>query len=304
MFKRRQSMFCRVPSQFVAALESRRLLSGNVQVSLSPSGNLVITGDAADNSIGINDDGTNITIQESGGGTVNGQSSVSIPTASVHKVSVNGNDGNDQIGIFGLGQTGPATGNLSIDGGSGDDAVFMFFSTISGTTEFEGGSGNDYYLDASSTHMKQATYEGGSGDDQIQLSDCTMNDTVSVDSGSGNDIVTLDNPNPEVGLYKKGVQVVTGAGADRVEVIFSKFQAGLSVETGIGNDVAFFNNTRISGNLRLNTGGGDDSISLLFNRFGGEVRVNGGSGNDSLTDDHNIFSGSKILKHLEIVNLV
>ena len=103
----------RASKRFIEPLERRALLAGNVLAAVT-AGNLVITGDASDN---------NIEVQQLAGGTwqvsglstnINGGAAVFTTPGPVANVTVDLGAGNDTANIH----NGSVTGALSVTGGT------------------------------------------------------------------------------------------------------------------------------------------------------------------------------------------
>src|SRR5215213_5443742 len=128
------------------ALENRRLLAGDVKVTLS-GGNLSVEGDAAENNIVITAsgvsgvDGTNTTIN---GGT--GAFALSTPLS---KLSVDLGAGNDSLTINGLTVNGKATVKL----GKGDDSFVVQNTTVTGKLQIHTGKGHDTVRQGTGNHI-------------------------------------------------------------------------------------------------------------------------------------------------------
>src|SRR3954453_14854076 len=128
------------------ALENRRLLAGDVKVTLV-GGNLSVKGDAADNNIVITASGVSGVAGTST--TINGGTGSFALSAPLSKLSVDMGAGNDNLTINGLTVKGKATVKL----GKGDDSFLIQNTTITGKLQIHNGKGHDTVLEGTGNHF-------------------------------------------------------------------------------------------------------------------------------------------------------
>lgn len=178
----------------------------------------------------------------------------------------------------GLGLTDPGTVQASLDGGAGDDLIW-----IEARTEYAS-------IDLNAV--------GGDGDDVIRISaeplgETLFKGTVSVSAGAGDDVINVRMA--DSGIQGSGGKVATiagGAGADRIEVEVSS-GAGISAPTIEGGD----GDDTIAGSSATGPNAGDLARAWLYGGQGDDViefsttasmaengaSAYGGDGNDSIT---------------------
>ncbi len=185
-----------VPEQ----LEERTLLSavgGDVAAATDAGGNLVVTGDAADNAIWIKQDAAHgdhstgtVWLWGEDGTTINGQAYPMDAPLGISglqgNVSVSLGDGDDQLYVYGL----QSDGGLAVDVGAGVNEVYVDRSSIGGSVELLGGPDADkFYVDR--TTVRGRLHAKTLGDaDGVYVSLSQMRN-IRVYSGRGNDGVYL-----------------------------------------------------------------------------------------------------------------
>ena len=226
-------------------------------------------------------------------------------------VNVNTGAGNDQVWRRGSGdsdiKTGPGNDlvglsrnmfhsgnhNAAIDGGEGNDAVFVGDDTRSnqafkvtdeqGRTVAQNGEGGDQVKlkNVESVHAKNYV-SGSKGDDQIKAdlktgdSDVRVNETHTIFGHDGNDQISVktgDNGFNETKIWpgegNNQVRFEGGAGGDRVSYISEKDKTG-------------------SDQVQLNGGEGHDALSITSPNYSlfdgqGELLSKGGNGADKIS---------------------
>ena len=187
----------------IEALESRLLLSGNVNASLS-DGNLIIQGNAAANVIFLDQPGLN-----------------------VRNVRITG-DSTTTINH----QTGPVilhgmTGDVNINMGAGADSVTLTGLTLPGKVLVSGlGTVN---VDLQSMVVQGKTkIVGGTGRDVITIDDSTFKGAVRLSTGGAKDLVQIETQGDPLGRptrFRGPVSIRLGDGNDTLQV-------GVTGETG------------------------------------------------------------------------
>ena len=155
------------------------------------------------------------------------------------EIVVNGLDGADRITLTGV--TRSYTGSLTIDGGAGNDSIFVATSVKQGV-QLLGGDGNDTLSGGSGND----TIDGGAGQDDLRGN--AGNDLIR--GGDGNDTINGGSGDDTIG---------GGAGNDRIN-------------GGAGNDA-------LAGGDGNDTIYGDSGNDTLLGEAGNDY-LQGGSGND------------------------
>jgi Ca2+-binding RTX toxin-like protein len=200
--------------------------------------------------------------------------------AGVEAISARSGSGNDTVtGAGGAVVGGPITTPLTLDGGSGTNAI-------------AGGDGADVFTDSTpSGSTATDTWAGGGGDDLFletsqrshdAISGGTGTDTVDYGARAGAVTVTLDGTNDDGGTGGTEADnvgadvehVITGGGSDTIDL--SGSPTGVVLSSGGGNDQV----TGSSFNDVIDAGAGTDTVDA----GAGNDLVDGGDGNDSITD--------------------
>ena len=247
MSNRRSNIRSVASAGTAAALESRVLLAGNVKVSLSATGVLTINGDAKANTIVVFDDGTDITISEEGGGTINGvDAPLTLTTADVLSIKISGAGGSDNVLIDSLTAT---TGDLTIDLGAGNDSLGILNSFLGGKLKVTGGGGNDRVGVEGSQLLGNVTVDLGAGKDRIGVRNSTFSGTMFADTGKGaqGEIVEVADS-----TFVSNVMLKTQGGKDQITSINNTFESNLLINGGRGKDTLTIDDlTTVAGVLQI-----------------------------------------------------
>ena len=236
----------------VEPLESRRLLAGDVSVSLH-DGRLAVIGDAADNSLLVEADGdARLRLTGRAGTTVAGRASVVIdrPTRG-STFSMRG--GNDRLTFGNV----TFAGGVAADGGEGADVIESVGSTFAAADWYGSGGGDTLWLDQSTATGRLRLF-GGAGADRTGMRD--------VRARRGFDVSDA-GPNANVGLLRVSASgtgptssyVGTSNGRDTLDIRDSDFEA-LSARLQGGNDRVYVRGTTFKTPSPLNAGGGANRI--------------------------------------------
>lgn len=264
------------PHDLSERLESRALLTGNVQVSLSGS-NTQITGDAANNELEVVVDNGSVVVRGLNGTTINqGTTAFTLVTgATTLQGSLNASlGGGDDIVTIHSGVT--FTGNVSLSGDGGADTLQALTGTYRGNLTLIGGDG------ASSIVVDGATVSGnlgvrGVGATLASISNSTLRGRLDARTGDGADSVVVQSTTID------GVTAIhTGGGDDNVVLQDSTLHGRLWIETGAGNDVVYVNSSSVAKAARIALRRGNDTVQVLgSSSFGKRLIVAGGRGSDA-----------------------
>ena len=257
-------------------LESRQMMAGNVTAQLV-DGDLIVTGDVADN-----------TIQLRGNSMLEGLNDENgIPT------SINGVP-NGTFDYSGL------TGNVSIRTGDGNDRVFLeLFLDLPGAVVIETGSGNDFIGAGGIRIGREFIMDLGPGSNRIAMRGSTFRDgsgpgihvgtSVIINGGDGNDSIRISE------LFDAHDFVVnTHGGADSVNLLFVTPDNFLGVDGGAGEDGITLGSTdaRV---ISLRSGGGGGFMGLFNCEIAGDLGMIATDGNTHLRLDGCIVRGTGYL---------
>lgn len=210
------------------------------------------------------------------------------------RVSLQGNDGNDEFRLFDAGVNSSYTfGNSTINGNEGDDTIrFQFQSGIAYIANFVG---------------------GGEGNDQILLTG-DANDTFDsaallnnvLQGGEGNDTIKIKFDGEDNNFEVANLTVQGGQGVDYISfsasagggVVRNLFFGGGSESDQLIVDV----NTTGSENITVNGGQGSDRIRLEIEDTATNVSINGGRGatDDFADGDDNIYFSADTVENASV----
>ncbi len=287
------------PHDLSEQLESRTLLTGNVQVSLSGA-NAQITGDAGNNELEIIVDNGSIVVRGLNGTTINqGTTAFTLATGSTTFAgSLTASLGaGDDIATVGPGIT--FGGNVSIAGQGGADSLRARTGTYSGNLALMGGDG------ASSIVVDGATVSGnlsvdGQGAMVISITNSTVQSQLNVMAGREN---SADSVVIKGTTVNQKTSITTGKGDDNVVLQNSHFNGQLSIHTGAGNDVVYIDSSTVDKMARIATQRGNDMLQVLnSSSFSKLLIYAGGLGKDgaSIADNtttHAVIRGSQKAKN-------
>ena len=202
-----------------------------------------------------------------------------------------GGAGDDTIELAGT-FVGVAGGSGTVDGGDGNDSIFLNDSIALFAGAVLGGEGDDT-INTLGTTIASATIDGGAGDDSIILATgplgggATVRSEGAVLGGAGDDTVSLD----EMAEFEEGAVVDGGDGVDELAVtvaetsgslpgeVFQNFEAFRKDGAGtltVSETLAFSERTSVTeGVLALTGEGATNSLSIAVD--GGTLTTDGGA---------------------------
>lgn len=253
----------------VERCEVRLLPSGNV-VATVVDGNLVLNGDAKDNSLKVDISGGNVVVTGLDGTTINGIADFTAVTGS-----------------------STITGNLVAKLGAGDDKL-----AIGDNVVIQKDVQVTDFLGATTLGMRSVEINGnllvqtGHAADSISLKDTTIDGDARIATHAGADLVSLD------GSTVTGAIVIdTGAGKDGVVIDDSTLSSSAKLRTGGGADAALVRATTIAGDVTARTGPGADFLMVQTTTVDGTSKVQMGKGADSfVTQGTNEFKKSAVVR--------
>ncbi len=252
-------------------LEARQLLSGNVVASVT-AGNLIILGDAADNTIVLDQAGLS-----AGQVRISGVSGTAI-NSQVTPVVING-----------------VTGRVKIAMGDGVDKVAMNNLSLPGNLLVKG----QQRLTLTNVHVGQLL--NISSENNTRLTDTTVGTDLTILSASGGGNVALQAVN-----VQGNTRIVGGIASDTFTIDDSNFQGSVGLQTLLGNDIvqieghgdAMGSPTEFHGPVSVLLGANRDILQLGVTGqagnhavFARSVNLDGGVGFDTLAKANNtVFS--------------
>lgn len=252
----------------VEPLENKRLLAGDVFVSVSGDGTLLIRGDAESNGIAV-------TTGDSGGEVI----VAGLPSVGGEATSING--AFERVSFSGV------SNGIRADLGDGDDNARLFDMRLRGSVNIATGDGDDVVSvggAAGSNGQMNSLFTGGlnistgEGNDGVRVGSAGIFRGVSFATGDGDDIVTIDGSR-----LRGSSQIVTDGGADNVNVSRS-LVSSIRMGTGAGDDRV---NLASSSFVAVGVSTGDDSDQVVVEDVRAKAAFfNGGSDADRL-----VFNG-------------
>jgi len=282
----------------VERLESRWAMAGNVTAAMNAAGDLIISGDALANPIGIEGTGNpgELTVQAFSddllqpttlnGGTVPitftgvtgsvvafmgaGNDSISFVRARVEgAVVLDGGTGTDH---FFLGQ-GTFNGvpplsigrELILRGGIGFNRVFQEYVEV-GTSEiidFGSEEGRVHFVDTGTGFVSNIAMDlvirTGDSNDIIEVNRVNVGRYTLVDTGFNHDTITVDRSQ-----FGNSTALLSGDGNDLISINRTTFNA-MYVDTGLGHDFFGMIRSTMTGHFFLTTQAGSDTVSFSNN---------------------------------------
>ncbi len=229
--------------------------------------------------------------------------------AATGSVTVNSNDGNDQVYV-----NTTATGKFSIDGGAGDDKVYVEDNNAANTVL--GGAGNDIITNVSAASsdsidggagndsitggVANETLLGGDGDDTIAAGTSTGD---SIDGGAGTDTLLYSSSGGATAFTAtsaaavQNIELLNVTDTSPVTLAANIAMTTIDVDSGTNNNVnvvtlntGYTNATTVvidTGDTVTNTANVALTVTGSDTVFNGSV-VNGGTGTTGTNDTLNI----------------
>jgi|GEM_PF-389234 len=287
------------PHDLLEQLESRTLLAGNVQVSLSGV-NAQITGDAANNEIEVVVDNGSVVIRGLNGTTINQGSTAFtlVSGATTFQGSLNASLGaGDDIATIGPGIT--FSRNVSVSGDAGADTLRARTGTYNGNLSLMGGDGAGSIVVDGATVSANLNVSGQGGM-VVSITNSTVRGQLDVATGLENspDSVVIKGT-----TVNKKTSIVTGKGDDNVVLQNSHFNGQLIMHTGAGNDVVYIDSSSVGKLALIATQRGNDTLQVLnSSSFSRLLLFAGGVGHDAAniasdTSTHGVIKGSQKSKY-------
>jgi Ca2+-binding RTX toxin-like protein len=255
-------------------LESRALLS-----AVLDNGELTITGTSGNDAITVaNQPGAGLVV------TLNGQAQTFADVASITRLRVTTDGGNDSIdiGTITLPESGGKGVRVTIDAGAGADTI-VTRGTAPDRYFIEGGDGNDTIT------ATAAKVDGGTGDDRI-----TLGGKGSAKGGGGNDTIVTPRGIETTGgtrlrVSRGGGLSVIGSNNDDTIVVLRPADAPTSLQVTVNGATHVFSDVGVR-RVSVLTFGGNDTVRLSPDGpaeagllpFDGRSNLQGGDGNDVL----------------------
>lgn len=318
----RRNIAHRIGQTEVQSLESRQLLTGTVNVSVSRSGDISLIGDRSDNVVFVEISGGNLQLSsQSSNGTrfkTAGQpaaSSLTVPLpASIRSLNISLGGGNDELWTT-IESNLTIARDARVDMGAGNDVAYLevIDSVVSIGQDFrvELGSGDDtgsiWMEDGGRiTVGRDLIANTGSGVDDFSIIDSDLLNGADTPQELGSITDNTAQANSQWLQIRRDLKIDLGAGDDVLAVIGAETLRDVSVNGAAGTDTIGLSNLRTGRNLGLfngedhalqnmtiggtltgRTGTGADR-AVVQNVNLGRLDVNLGSGNDKLVIGANV----------------
>ena len=272
-------------------LESRKLLAGDVTVSLDGS-TLNVLGDGEANQveiIGLADGSAVVTGLD--GTTINGGTAAFSAEADLDEVQIQLEGGDDELTISGL----VLNDSLTIETDDGDDSADIQNLNVDGIV-VSGDDGNDVLEFDNVFSRRSIVIRGGDGDDTIAIGAMAAERNGLIDTGAGDDSLVVDN----LGI-RKNLTLLFGDGDDQALFAGETYGNRGTVVLGDGDDSFFVlpatneAAARFNRNLKIRGGSGNDSIVLDSSVSSDRrTRIDGGSGDDAIVEGDASLERSRV----------
>lgn len=211
----------------IEALEDKRLLAGDVTVSLV-EGSLLIQGDAASNGVAVSTGDAPDTYIVSGLVAGDGDTSIN--------------------GMFDRVEVSGVTEGIAMRLAEGDDIANLVRANVRGSVAIAAGMGNDHV---------------NIGGPMFSVADMNthIRGHVAVDLNEGNDSLRVGNA-----LIGRGLAANGGPGDDDMAIVGSRLRGVVGLHTGEGADHVSITETQARF-VRLGTGAGADEVALVDSAF-------------------------------------
>lgn len=275
-------------------------MAGNVSVALEGS-LLKIQGDNLDNQLTVTRAATgNLTITGQTGTLINGLASFTLINPTVGSVDVRMEAGADNLTIRGLQVASNFTANLG-DGNDRLTTVAAAPTSIGGNLTIQGGLGNDVVQLNRTTVGRNLRVEGGAGTSNTSIIDSTVSraltilgdnlaDTINIrttdvalaalfDTKGGADRVTLTDFSAL--SLAINTDVLGLSGADRVTLTRVETVQDLNLFTGAGNDIVVMTDVTSEQSIFARFDAGNDTLTMTRVRAALETIFDGNAGYDT-----------------------
>jgi len=265
----------------VETLESRCTPAGHVAAVLSGS-TLVITGDAKDNAIQVEDSTGGVLVSGLSGTLINGLASVTFSGVSSLRIQMN--QGNDVVYLGVDPGSLNLSGSLSVDLGAGDDQLTFINTYVGGSTSIKAGTGDDVVaVNGGNTFNGSVLVDLAQGGDNFATADTgpgpnAFNKALRILGGAGNDVIFIQD-STQVG----GTLEFQGQAGDDGIIVANSTAKKLVIDTAAGNDYVQLASATVLTSATVLLGTGDDWLDVSFSTFG-STYFDGGPGTDMLSN--------------------
>ncbi|RLS56972.1 MAG: hypothetical protein DWH91_05420 [Planctomycetota bacterium] len=285
----------------VIALESRRMLSGNVQVTLNGS-TLTITGDNSNNELAVEQTVGGLQVRAINGTKLNGTADGSLVFSNPSRINLDLLGGNDQLFLSDF-----LGGTVNVQMGSGNDTLTLEGINSDGALTIDLNSGNDR-LEArlggseptdSNVVGGNFTLQCGNGNDTVLIGALNALQNISIDGNNGNDVIGLG-----AGRTDGTTSILLGNGNDTAGLSDRTLVGNFSLNAGNGDDLVGLNQLEVEGASTIELGNGKDALLSQSTAFYGNVSRKGGTGTDQIfSQNDTFFSGNNVTEfELTVMN--
>ncbi len=266
----------------VETLESRCTPAGHVAAVLSGS-TLVITGDAKDNAIQVEDSTGGVLVSGLSGTLINGAASQTF--AGVSSLRIRMNQGNDVVYLGVDPGSLTLSGSLSVDLGAGDDQLTFINTYVGGSTSINAGAGDDVVaVNGGNTFNGSVLVNLAQGGDNFGTADTgpgpnAFNKALRILGGAGNDVIFIQD-STQVG----GTLEFQGQAGDDGIIVANSTAKKLVIDTAAGNDYVQLASATVLTSATVLLGTGDEWLDVSLSTFG-STYFDGGPGTDTLSID-------------------
>lgn len=285
---------------FTETLERRQMLAGNVTVTQSSNGGVLVLGDSADNLLLFSISDGDVAVSGINT-TVNGQNDF-VPISD--GLTFNGNltirtRGGDDYVMF---DQIAINGKTRVETGAGDDEFVALFASFDGETQIRTAGGIDQMTFDGVNSSAEVVLNSGAGGDVMSLSSVQWTGGMTANLGAGDDYLLVNQSNVEMfteiqggggddyvelsgfssqGDENQGIRVSLNSGDDQLRIDeFGYLDGDLTVTTAGGDDLISVHSLGMQGDASFNTGGGSDVVAVVNTTNIDVMDVNLGAGDD------------------------
>ncbi len=258
-------------------LESRALLTGNINVMLAGSTALIF-GDSGNNSLEVAEDGGNIVARGLNGTTINGGTDAF--TIATGTTTFSGQflawlgRGNDTLTV---GSGLSFSQSLFVDGQGGNDTIGILADSVGRDLNLNGGFGTDS-ISIQGTSVGGNIYVWSQDSATIDISGVNVAHQLHVNTGSGDDSVVVRNTTVADLTF-----ISTGSKHDSIAINNSTLNGPLLIFAGTGDDMIYIDSTSVRGESSFFMDRGCDNIRILgTSNLQKKLSVFGGKGSDAV----------------------
>ncbi len=232
----------------IEALEARRLLAGNLRITINNAGDITLRGDGRSNYVEVSRE----LVDQNGDGDTNDIVVRGLPDTTGAATGIR--NGRDIISQQVINTTGGSLDTkLKISLGGGNDLITFRGVELNGDVTLQAGGGSDSFgFFGGSSANGYAKFVMGGGNDYLNVKDGSFNGTWDVNTGGGVDYIGLSAFSSATGALTK---FNTGSGPDVIYIEDSIVDGDITALMGSLIDTIYVaDGTVLNGNITVDMG--------------------------------------------------